>query len=115
MEIATSQDDSIRVLKLTGRLDQASADNFHQALIPHLNDCSANGKPLLLDFSGVEYISSVGLRVMILAAKQVKAQNGRVAIANLTPIVAEVFQIGRFNLVFQVFQNIEDALKFLNQ
>ena len=52
---------------------------------------------------------------MILAAKQVKVQNGKVAIANLTPIVAEVFQIGRFNLVFQVFQNYDDAVRFLNQ
>ncbi len=115
MDIASRQDGSIRILNLTGRLDQASADDFHRALIPHLDDCSATGNPLLLDFSGVEYISSVGLRVMILAAKQVKAQNGKVAIANLTPIVAEVFQIGRFNLVFQVFQNYDDAVKFLNQ
>lgn len=115
MEIATHPDGSIRILKLTGRLDQTTAESFRQKLIPHLNECGASGKPLLLDFSGVEYISSIGLRVMILAAKQVKAQNGKVAIANLTPNVAEVFEIGRFNLVFQVFKNYDDALRFLHQ
>ena len=115
MEITPSLDGRIRILTLNGRLDQVSADRFHQALIPHLKECSPTGNPLLLDFSGVEYISSVGLRVLILAAKQVKAQDGKIAIANLTPIVTEVFQIGRFNLVFQVFQNHDDALKFLAQ
>ena len=66
--------------------------------------------PLLRDFAGVEYVSSVGLRVLMLAAKQVKAQNGRIAIAALTPLVSEVFQISRFDLVFSVFDTLDLAL-----
>lgn len=49
--------------------------------------------PLLRGFAGVEYVSSVGLRVLMLTAKQVKAQNGRIVIAALMPVVSEVFQI----------------------
>ena len=66
--------------------------------------------PLLRDFAGVEYVSSVGLRVLMLTAKQVKAQNGRIAIAALTPLVSEVFQISRFDLVFSVFDTLDLAL-----
>ena len=66
--------------------------------------------PLLRDFAGVEYVSSVGLRVLMLAAKQVKAQNGRIVIAALTQVVSEVFQISRFDLVFSVFDTLDLAL-----
>ena len=65
--------------------------------------------PLLRDFAGVEYVSSVGLRVLMLTAKQVKAQNGRIAIAALTPLVSEVFQISRFDLIFSVFDTLDSA------
>ena len=66
--------------------------------------------PLLRDFAGVEYVSSVGLRVLMLAAKQVTAQNGRIVIAALTPVVFEVFQISRFDLIFSVFDTLDSAL-----
>ena len=66
--------------------------------------------PLLRDFAGVEYVSSVGLRVLMLAAKQVTAQNGRIVIAALTPVVSEVFQISRFDLTFSVFDTLDSAL-----
>ena len=66
--------------------------------------------PLLRDFAGVEYVSSVGLRVLMLAAKQVTAQNGRIVIAALTPVVSEVFQISRFDLIFSVFDTLDSAL-----
>ena len=66
--------------------------------------------PLLRGFAGVEYVSSVGLRVLMLAAKQVTAQNGRIVIAALTPVVSEVFQISRFDLIFSVFDTLDSAL-----
>jgi len=100
---------STRVLRVRGRLDHSHAKDFEAALGPHLAECTATGPPLVLDFSGVIYISSVGLRVLLLAAKQVKAQQGRIAIAALTPIVTEVFQVSHFNLVLSVFPDVAAA------
>lgn len=76
----------------------------------HLAECRGDRNSLVLDFGGVDYVSSVGLRALMLAAKQVKAQSGRIAIAALTPMVAEVFQISRFNLVFSTFETVEGAV-----
>ena len=109
MQISSSQLGSVRILEVHGRLDHAHAKSFESALAPHLVDCSAAGAPLVLDFSDVVYISSVGLRVLLLAAKQVKAQQGRIAIAALTPIVTEVFQVSHFNLVLKVFPDVAAA------
>ena len=109
MELSSSQSGSVRVLHVQGRLDHAHAKAFETALAPHLIDCTAAGSAVLLDFSNVVYISSVGLRVLLLAAKQAKAQQGRIAIAALTPVVTEVFQVSHFNLVLKVYPDVATA------
>lgn len=115
MEVSAGQVGAVRVLQVRGRLDHSQAKQFEAALAPHLLDCTSSGSPLVLDFSGVIYISSVGLRVLLLAAKQVKAQQGQIAIAALTPIVTEVFQVSHFNLVLSVFPDVAAAVAGLSR
>lgn len=100
---------SVRVLAISGRVDQAHAKPLEEALAPHLAQCTGDAGPLVLDFSGVDYISSVGLRVLLLAAKQAKTQGGRIAVAALSPMVAEVFRVSRFDLVLSVHATVEAA------
>lgn len=64
----------------------------------------------MLDFGGVEYISSMGLRVLMMASKGVRGRQGRMAIAGLQPAVAEIFDIARFRMVVDVFPTVRDAL-----
>ena len=110
MELRSQTRGVALVLTVIGRIDHSHANAFEAALAPHLQFCTASGKPLVLDFSGVDFISSVGLRVLMLAAKQVKQQQGKLAVAALTPIVQEVFQVSRFNLVLKVFSSVDQAL-----
>lgn len=110
MEIRSRSAVGALVLTPGGRIDQDSADRFKQALDPYLAECGADGPALVLDFSGVDYISSVGLRALMLAARQVKAQGGRIVIAALKPMVREVFEISRFNLVFTLFPEVDAAV-----
>ncbi|MCY7308445.1 MAG: STAS domain-containing protein [Rhodoferax sp.] len=114
VELSSSQLGSVRVVGVHGRLDHAHAKAFEAALAPHLAVCTAAGTPIVLDFANVVYISSVGLRVLLLAAKQVKAQQGRIAIAALTPVVTEVFQVSHFNLVLKVFPDLAAAASDLS-
>jgi anti-anti-sigma factor len=100
---------NVVIVSPAGRIDQTSSAAFQSALVPHLAGCTRNGMPVVLDFAGVEYISSVGLRVLMLASRQVKAQDGRIAVAALKPLVKEVFEISRFNLVFRIFDTVEAA------
>ena len=97
-----------------GRIDHATADSFKAALAPHLAGVSAGGDRAVIDLAGVEYISSVGLRVLMLASKQVKAQGGALAVAGLQPVVREIFEISRFNLVLEVFPTLREALAKLS-
>ncbi len=97
-----------------GRIDHASAEVFKQKLEPLLAHCTEGSDRLVLDFSGVEYISSVGLRVLMLAAKQVKVQKGTIVIAGMQPVVKEIFDISRFNYVFASFPALRDAVADLS-
>jgi anti-anti-sigma factor len=97
-----------------GRIDHATADSFKAALAPHLAGVAPGGDRAVIDLAGVEYISSVGLRVLMLASKQVKAQGGALAVAGLQPVVREIFEISRFNLVLEVFPTLREALAKLS-
>lgn len=97
-----------------GRIDHASAEGFKAALGPSVSACGAGRDRLVIDMAGVEYISSVGLRVLMLASKQTKAQGAPLAVCELQPVVREIFEISRFNLVIQVFPSLREALAALS-
>lgn len=111
MDLHPTLNAGVKVVAPAGRIDHASADAFQAALEPHLAQCGETAPALVIDMSKVDYISSVGLRVLMVAAKQVKKQNGCIAVAALTPLVKEVFEISRFNLVFDLFDSVEAAAR----
>ena len=98
------------VLTPVGRVDNSTTDGLRSDLDIHVAACRKGGDRLILDFSKVDYISSVGLRVLMLAAKKVREQEGTIVVAGLQPVVREIFEISRFNLVFQCFGTVRDAL-----
>jgi len=98
------------VLRVEGRLDQDTCDAFRNDLLGHVEESAHGGGAIVLDLSGLEYVSSAGLRCFMLASRQAKTQKGRIFVAALQPMVAEIFEISHFNLVFQVFGSVKEAL-----
>ena len=102
------------VVAPVGRLDHDNCEAFRAGLEPHLERAAASGQRIVLDLAGLEYVSSAGLRCFMLAAKQTRAQGGRIVLAALRPVVAEIFQISRFDLVFEIFASVREALSALS-
>ena len=98
------------VLRMEGRLDQDTCEAFRADIMSHVEESAHGGGAIVLDLSGLEYVSSAGLRCFMLASRQAKAQRGRIFVAALQPMVAEIFEISHFNLVFQVFGSVQEAL-----
>ena len=98
------------VVLAAGRLDQDTCEAFRGDLLKYVEEAAHDGGAIVLDLSALEYVSSAGLRCFMLASRQAKAQHGRIFVAALQPMVAEIFQISHFNLVFQVFPAVRDAL-----
>lgn len=110
MPIASRQYADALLAAPTGRIDHASAAQFEADLRPLLAPAGAGGGALVLDFSQIDYISSAGLRVLMIAASQLKAKQGKLTVAALNPVVAEIFAISRFDRVLPVKATVEEAL-----
>ena len=114
MELAQARYADVLVVSVGGRVDHTNAEPFKAGLWPMLAGCRADGDQLVLEMTGLEYISSAGLRVLMLAAREVKAQAGTLVICGLQPVVREIFEISRFNVVFRVLPDLPRALAELS-
>ena len=114
MEVTAVRYADVLVVAVKGRIDYMNAEEFKAALLPHLRNCTAGGDQVVLDLSRLEYVSSAGLRVLMIAAKDVRARKGRFVAVALQPVVREIFEISRFTLVFDLFDSVQDALRTLS-
>ncbi len=87
MQIEMGRSGDASVLRVSGRLDAAHAQAFAEALLPLLGDAGASP---VLDLSGVEYVSSAGLRVLLQAARKLQARAARLT---LTQVPAPVYAV----------------------
>lgn len=110
MSLAHQSYADARVVTPRGRLDHDNCESFQAELDQHLQACAEAGSALVIDLSGLEYVSSAGLRCLMLGAKQAAAKKSRIMVAAPQPIVGEILQISRFNLVLRVFRTIPEAL-----
>ena len=110
MPLAHRNYGAARVLAPKGRLDHDTCEAFQADLKPHAEACAKEGSALVLDLSGLEYVSSAGLRCLMIAAREAKSRAGRIIVTAMQPVVAEIFQISRFNLVLEVFPTLREAL-----
>ncbi|MEO7729313.1 MAG: STAS domain-containing protein [Burkholderiales bacterium] len=106
LELSDKQVDSAAILTVTGRIDMATSDAFSERVLAML----AKRLPLVVDFSGVDYISSAGLRVLMLASKESRRSGTKLAIGALQPVVLEIFQISRFDKLLPCHPTVEAAL-----
>ena len=88
MHIASHQYADTLVVTPSGRIDHRSATELEAALMPLLANAVERKSPLVLDFSTVEYISSVGLRVLMIAAKQMRAAQAPLSVAALQSVAS---------------------------
>jgi len=112
MNIETEAQSGAVVLKPLGRIDQNTAVIFQERLLAAL-DGGANCA-VALDMSGVDFLSSVGLRALMIAHKRCQANGAKLVLFALTPVVREVFSISRFDTVLRCFEDRDPALTSLS-
>jgi len=105
---------NVALVKVEGRIDHISTPLFESELLPQVEGCTSEEKKLLLDLSGLAYMSSAGLRVLMIAAKRCRQQNGKMVLAALQPTIQEIFRISRFDTVFEVFPSVRAALEAIS-
>jgi anti-anti-sigma factor len=107
MNIIQESVGNIVILSLNGRLDTlnfALLDNELNLLV------EKNQKDIILDCQGLDYVSSSGLRILLMALKKVKAVHGRFSICNLQPQIIQIFKISGFDHLFELFSGRNEAI-----
>lgn len=107
MEIQDKQVDGITILSLTGSIDAMSAPKITE----HIHDLVAKGNiKLVADFSGVDYTSSAGLRVLLGAIKETRAQSGDMRLTGVQPDVLKVLNLSGFTNILKLFDDLDSAV-----
>ena len=98
MNINIKHDEEKTMIALLGRLDTTTSPKLQEILIPEINGTMY----VELDFAKLTYISSAGLRVLLMGEKTAKAKGSRQTIINISPDVMEVFEITGFSSVLNL-------------
>ena len=97
----------IEILEVSGRIDPSTSNQLED----EINTVLSTGQfKLVMNLSGVDFISSTGLRVFLSALKKTKAQNGDVKICCMNSNVEQVFKIAGFVSLFDILPTEEKAL-----
>jgi anti-anti-sigma factor len=109
MEIRVSTQDIATVVKISGSLDGNTVNEAQDKVMPLLN-----GKvSLILDLADCGYISSAGLRLLLMAAKQLSTQNGVLVLSGVSAEIKDVMEMTGFSNFFRTFDSISDAVEAL--
>ena len=95
------------VFHATGRIDNQTSASFQTDLLAAV---AGSESDLIIDFTSVEYISSAGLRALMMASRQMP-KGRRIALTGLSDLVQEIFSISRFHRVIPVFSSTEAAIE----
>ena len=102
--------DGLKQLHLRGRLDSATSMTLEKTINTLFESQQDRA---LIDFSALSYISSAGLRLILVAAKRARQCGGRLILCGLTPTVREVFEISGFLKIMETADSQQTAVALL--
>jgi len=111
MEIKTSRQNGQQLIQIIGNLDSNSVNQAQEAILPLLSEKSS----MVLDLEGCNYISSAGLRLLLMTAKQLSTQGGVLVLSGLNDEIKDVMEITGFSHFFRTFVNVEAAIEAIQK
>ncbi|MEM1299366.1 MAG: STAS domain-containing protein [Pseudomonadota bacterium] len=98
-----------RVVAVSGRVDHTNSDRFLQELTDLTNSVAVGGG-LVTDLSKLEFITSAGLRALLMADRHVKGNQGKMIVAGIEGVVKEVFRISKFDALLNVVDTAAEGV-----
>lgn len=97
------------IIKLAGRLDATTSGEFERQVVQDIDP----GAKVALSLEGLEYISSAGLRVVLMLGKRLNSGGGKLVLCGLGGMVEEVFKVSGFDKLFTIVFDLDKALEEL--
>lgn len=106
MEIKIEQEDEIKIIKIVGDLDGTTADEAREEIVPQID----KDAKLVFDMGQCGYVSSAGLRVLLITAKKIKAVEAYGVLANLLEEVKDVMEMTGFGHILPTAETVDEAV-----
>ncbi len=107
MNVESRREGTSLVLKADGRVDGTNASEFQDAMKAEIDEAD---RVVVLDLEDLTYISSAGLRVVLLIAKDLQRQGAKMAACSLSDPVREVFVISGFDKIIPIHDSQDSAI-----
>lgn len=107
MDINVRESGEIRIVDFNGRLDTGTSPQAESAIAGLLDSGHAK---IIINLAGTDYVSSSGLRVLLIAAKRVSAIKGKLKITQPNAVVKEILDISGFSTILDVKASEDEAL-----
>lgn len=99
MELKVLETAPVTVIEVMGRIDTTTSVNFQKEIVDILK---ANGNDITLNCEQLEYISSSGLRALLVLAKTANSMRKKVVLSKVTPMVKKVITVSHFDAFFKM-------------
>jgi anti-anti-sigma factor len=110
MNVRVETVDGVTIVIPEGRLDFGAAAGFQAQLEQAIAAAGKSGAGLVIDGSGLDYVSSAGLRVFLIAAREMQRRKLSFSVCALKPAVREVFELSGFTRIIAVHADRAAAL-----
>jgi len=107
MEMHTERENGILIAQAEGRVDGTNAREFEKALLAAIGE---NDRLLIIDLHQLVYISSAGLRVFLMIAKELQRRGGKLVVCSLSETINEVFEISGFSKIIPTHASRPEAV-----
>ena len=108
MELIEKNTEKCMVIGIKGRLDTINYSILEKRLMELLDQ---NVTKILINCSQMDYVSSSGLRILLMALKRITMVKGKFVLCNLQENIREIFEISGFTTIFEIYPNEEEALR----
>ena len=98
MKISETRSGDVIQIKIDGRVDTTTSPQLQNAILQAFQ----KGSKLVLDFSDVEYVSSAGLRALLIGQKTANSKGGSMTLVNVADAVLQVFKMSGFSGILHI-------------
>ena len=107
MHIAVTNQGPVTVVTIEGRLDSNTSKELEDSVMGLIGSGTSS---LLMNFGGVDYINSSGLRVLLMALQHLKRSGGTLGLCCIKDYMREVFEISGYTEIFHIYPGQSEAL-----
>jgi len=107
MKLSKRNTNNFSIIDIEGRIDTTNFNVFEKEIVGLIDSGETN---VIINCEGLNYISSSGLRVFLIAMKKLKNLKGKLHLCEMQPTIKEIFDISGFSTIFKIFNSEKEAL-----